>query len=265
MKIFNHLHFRLLFLALLFPIFAAQQANLNTRHRDTEIPKELARKFKRDAARLALRVEANGEDPRFTDPFIPKENIDLIYNALASIYLNLEKGKSLEKCNIHTFPNPSIDHLVLIFNKNVAWARPLRDGLTETDNSTINDLLSRYRLVIEKYVNWTDSEDAITIRSKDPVNMAAIANQFSQIDGVTETDLGIPKILGNDIQFRSASNGVELDYILRFGSWSSGKGKSHTWKFKVSNAGKAEMTGEFGDDVPEWMRCDARQGLLANF
>ena len=221
-----------------------------------EVPREVARKFRRDAARLALRMAAGGEDPRYLNEYISKENIDLIFNALSAVYLSEDKGKSLEKCNIHTFPNPSIDHLVVIYDKNVAWARPLLQGQTETGSRDINDLLDRYKLVIEKHVNWTDTQDAITIRSKDPLNMAAIANAFNNVEGVAEMDLGIPKVAGNDINTRRINGAWEFDYILRFGSWASGKGKSHTWKYRVTDGGKVTFVNENGEPVPDWMKCE---------
>jgi hypothetical protein len=220
-----------------------------------ELPKEVARKLRRDAARIALRLAANGEDPRYLGIYIPKESMEQVFGALSNVYLADERGKSIEKCNIHTFPNPSIDHLVIIYEKNIGWAKPLANGLSETDNKTINDLLDKYKLVIEKHVNWTDNQDAITIRSKEPINMAAIANEINNVEGVVEVDLGIPKVVGNDITSKRINGAWELDYILRFGSWATGKGKSHVWKYRVTDAGKVNFVNESGEPVPYWMKC----------
>ena len=51
------------------------------------IPRRLSRKFRRDAARLALRMESNKEDLRYLNIVIPKDNIESIF----SVY---EKRKS---------------------------------------------------------------------------------------------------------------------------------------------------------------------------
>jgi hypothetical protein len=222
-----------------------------------ELPKEIARKLRRDAARIALRLVAGGEDPRYMGIYIPKDNMDQVFNALSNVYLADERGKSLEKCNIHTFPNPSIDHLVIIYEKNVTWAKPLLNGLNETDSKVINEMLEKYKLVIEKHVNWTDNQDALTIRSKEPINMAAIANEINNVEGVVEVDLGIPKVVGNDITSKRVTGAWEIDYILRFGSWATGKGKSHVWKYRVTDAGKVSFINETGEPVPDWMKCDA--------
>ncbi|MFT5385732.1 MAG: hypothetical protein ACI81W_003141, partial [Saprospiraceae bacterium] len=46
------------------------------------IPKKLTRKFKRDAARLALRMESKKEDLRYLNIVIPRDNIENIYDML---------------------------------------------------------------------------------------------------------------------------------------------------------------------------------------
>lgn len=221
----------------------------------SEIPKRLVRKFRRDAARLALRMEAKQEDLRYQNILIPKDNIENIYQMLTSVYLMDETAKSIAKCNIHTFPNPSIDHLVIIFDRDVAWAAPLQDGISDTDSPEINSLLDEYDLIIDKHVQWNDKEDAITIRSKEPLNMAALSNEFYNVDGVQSVDLGIPEMGGNDINVKRVNGGWEIEYILRFGSYVSGKGKMHFWKYKVMDSTEVEFMAEDGDPVPEYMRC----------
>lgn len=222
---------------------------------DQTIPNKLARKFRRDAARLALRIESKKEDLRYQNVVIPQDNIEAIYSILTSIYLHDETAKSIANCNVHTFPNPSIDHLVLIFDRNIGWAQPLRDGISETNSFEINDLLDEYDLIIEKHVQWNDSQDAITIRSTEPLNMAALANDFYNIEGVSAIDLGIPKIGGNDINLKRINDGWEVEYVLRFGSYISGNGKIHIWSYRAYDNGTIEFVSEGGDPVPDWMKC----------
>ena len=166
------------------------------------LSKKLERKFKRDAARLALRMEADREDLRYQNIIIPPGNIKSIFEALKNVYEKDETAQSIAECNVHTFPNPSIDHFKVIFDKNVEWATPLRQGISETNSDEINDLLDEYNLVISKHVQWNGTQDAITIRSKSPLNMAALANEFYNVEGVVEIDLGMPKIGGNDIKIK---------------------------------------------------------------
>ncbi len=226
------------------------------------IPQAIARKLKRDAARLALRVESEKEDLKYMNVQIPQDRLNGIYNLLAAIYVSGEVGKSIERCNVHTFPNPSIDHIVLIFDKNISWAAPLRNGITETDNKTINKLLNTYDLVIEKYVQWNDKQDAVTIRSKDALNMAALANEFESIEGVAEIDLGLPKVGGNDIRMKRIATGWEIDYVLKFGTYGEGGGKEHIWKYQANDKAEVNFISEGGEPIPAWMKCETTE--LAN-
>ncbi|MEM9918491.1 MAG: hypothetical protein AAF990_10370 [Bacteroidota bacterium] len=230
----------------------------------SEIPKRLTRKFRRDAARLALRIEAKNEDLRYQNIVIPQNTIEKFFEILTSIYVNSETGKSIAKCNIHTYPNPSIDHLTIIFQRNVAWARPLQEGISETTSESINRLLDEYDLIIEKHVQWNDTQDAITIRSKEPLNMAALANEFYNVEGVETIDLGIPEIGGNDINILRINGGWQVEYILRFGSYISGKGKMHFWKYNFMDDGNVKFQSEGGDPVPDYMRCffEPNKGLV---
>lgn len=223
--------------------------------KDEELPKMLSRKFRRDAARLALRLEAENEDLRFQNIVIPQENVELIFNILSDIYLESETAQSISKCNVHTFPNPSIDHLVLIFDREVDWASPLQDGISETDSDEINELIDDFDLIIDKHVQWNETEDAITIRSKEPLNMSALANEFYNVEGINSIDLGVPKIGGNDILLKRLNDGWEVEYILKFGSYIKGKGKSHNWTYKALDDGSIKFISEEGDPIPEWMRC----------
>ena len=215
------------------------------------IPSSLDRQFRRDAARLALRLDAEKEDIRYLPIAISRDNINGLYKSLCAIYQNEDAGKSLAKCNVHTFPNPSIDHLVVIYRKNVDWAAPLRQGITETNNKELNQLLDKYDLAIERSMQWNDTQDAITLRSKEPLNMAALADKFRDIQGVVQTDLGSTKLGGNDIKAKRVGGGWEIDFVLSINAT-----QQHTWKFKALDSGQVSLLKESGEPLPTWMKCE---------
>lgn len=235
------------------PNFAKNEIRNKTTN--VELSKKLERKFKRDAARLALRIEAGKEELRYQNIVISPNNMQSIYQALVAVYQNDETAQSIAKCNVHTFPNPSIDHFNMIFDKNVDWATPLQQGIRETDSEEINDLLDEYNLVISKHVQWNSTQDAITVRSKKPLNMAALSNEFFNIEGVAEIDLGVPNIAGNDIKIERKEKGWEIEYILQFGSYVD-EGKKHIWKYEVTDEGEVTFISEEGDPIPSWMKCE---------
>lgn len=222
------------------------------------VPAATDRQFKRDAARLALRLDAEREDARYLPIVINRDNSQNLYKALKNIYLNSEVGQSIAKCNVHTFPNPSIDHLVIIYNKNMDWAAPLRQGISETNSTEINALLDRYNLAIEKHVQWNEQNDAITLRSREPLNMAALADQFDNIAGIIQIDLGLPKLAGNDIKAKRINGGWEIEFLLSLGA-----GKFHTWKFSATDAGSVQLLKESGEPLPSWLRCERDNETLA--
>ncbi len=242
-------------LALLLCFASSLTAQTSKSYSKIDIPKNLERKFRRDAARLALRLDAEKEDLRYLGIIIPAPNIELIYDILTQIYQRDETAKSIAKCNVHTFPNPSIDQLVVIYEKDIDWAAPLRAGISETESLEINELLYEFDLIIEKHLPWNDTQDALTIRSKEPLNMAALANEFADIEGIIDIDLGIPKIGGNDIIFSRISNGWEIEYLLKFGAYLSGGGKKHSWKYRILDEGTILFIEESGSPIPTWMRC----------
>ncbi|MGK0364642.1 MAG: hypothetical protein ACI85O_001700 [Saprospiraceae bacterium] len=236
------------------------------KQKGVEIPKRLERKFRRDAARLALRLTAEQEDLRYQSISIPRNNIETFYSVLSNIYVNDQTAQSIANCNVHTFPDPSIDRFIVIFDKSVAWAEPLQMGISETDSDEINELLDQYDLVLDKHVQWNDTQDAITIRSKEPLNMAALANEFYNVKGVAEIDLGIPDVGGNDIQIHRIEAGWTVQYILRFGSQITGNGKQHIWIYQANDSGEIKLVKEDGAPIPEWMRCELKlpNGMMIN-
>lgn len=225
----------------------------------------LERQFRRDAARLALRLAMDrGDDPRYLPIAIGREQMNNIFYLLTTIYNADETAKSIARCNVHTFPNPSIDNIIIIYKRNVDWAAPLRQGITETTNKTLNDLLDKYDLAIEKHVQWNETSDAITIRSKEPLNMAALAHKFDDIQGIVQVDLGVPKFGGNDIRLLRVQNGWELDFVLQIGGGAVGgnNAKQHGWKYRVSDAGQVNLVREWGEPIPTWMRCQTENNVI---
>ncbi len=245
------------FIALVSILFlgSASYATSQTASEEVEFPKHIDRKFRRDAARLALRMEGQKEDYRYLGVEIPPENIEMIYGALKSIYLNDETARSLTDCNIHTFPDPAIERVVVIFEENETWAKTISQKTGSGSNQAFHGILQKFNLRIEKQYQWNESQEAITIRSRKPVNIAAIGNEIYNIDGISEIDFGIPAVKGNDIKMTRVSEGWEFQFELLFGNYLTGDGESHRWKYLVTDNKEVKFLVEEGDPVPDWMRC----------
>ncbi len=225
-------------------------------YQTAEVPKRIARKFRRDAARLALRQNGSGEDLRYQNIEIPQQSSASFYKLLTNIYQNDSVARSIANCNIHTFPYPPIESFTVIFDRHVEWAQLLHEGINEITSVQMNSYIEKYQLVIEKYVQWNDWQDAITIRSRKPLNMAALANEFYNIEGVEEIDLGIPEVSGNDVRVKRIKDGWEVEYILVFGNFLNGQGQRHSWIFHIYDTNRVKFISESGHPVPDWMRCE---------
>ena len=233
---------------------------------EVELPKHIDRKYRRDAARLALRLEGQIEDYRYMGVEIPPSNVEVIYNSLKSIYQKDKTARSLSECNIHTFPDPAIEQLVVVFDKNQTWAKTVSQRTGEDSNQAVHDVLQKYNLAIKKQYQWNAEQEAITIRSRKPLNMAAVANEFYNVDGIAEIDLGIPSVKGNDISVERTSEGWEFQFELLFGNYLTGDGQSHRWKYLVSDTQEVKFLMEEGDPVPDWMRCMLQPSpIMASF
>ena len=246
---------RILFLVLAtLSITIGAQVEAFAQEATPRLSRNLDRKLRRDAARMTLRLN-EGEDLRFRSIRIPSADMSRIYEALKAMHAADEGVRSIFRCNVHTRPNPSIDHMMIIFDRDVEWAAPLREGRHETTSITLNDLLYEHDLIIEKHITWDDAHDAISIRSKNPLNMAALANEFNNIVGVQEIRLADQKEIGNDISAIRVSGGWRFTFTLSFGSLSQKGEKTHVWQYECTDAGAVTKVSEEGEPVPEWMRC----------
>ncbi len=230
----------------------AQKQETNAVH---EIPKNIDLKLQRDAARLALREITGNGNPASQAIHIPVSKMDEIYGVLSILYKNESRARAIERCDVHTFPDPSIDRMVVIFKKNAPWADPVKNGNQTTGNVHLDGLLTKYKLGIEKLVRWDDAHDALILRAEQPLNMAALALIFLKIQDVVKVETGVPETTGNDIEAKAVEGGWEVTYILRFGAHINGNGKIHTWKFRLAGNGSIHFIGESGDEIPSWMDC----------
>lgn len=224
--------------------------------KESELSLSVERKIKRDAARLSLRALVAQNNHVSSQVEIPAALMDRFYKMLSSIYLENETARSLEKCNVHTFPNPSIDHLVVVYDRRASWTRPLQNGEKKSNSEAFEALLDRYHLKIENHVKWDDQQSAVTIRAAQPLNIAALAREFMKVEGVVKTELSIPQTKGNDIEARQVSDGWEITFLMKFGVHSSTGAKVHRWVYHCTDQGKVTFMEEAGAKVPDWLKCD---------
>ncbi len=215
-------------------------------------PKHIERKLKRDAARLAIRMDARGEDPAFLQVNVPEQKAKEIYAVLLDIYNSgLPEANEIFNCNLRVATDISIDKFWIIYDKEAEWADALAEGVFEVDGE-MEDLLDEYDLFITDKKSWDEKNDMITIESAKLYNMAALAQKFQGLQGVSKIHTHDPDVTPDfDIAIRNESGKWKVSFT-RF--WSSLENtKFHKWIFEVSD--KVEFISESGDEFPDWMKC----------
>ncbi len=215
-----------------------------------DIPAEVIYQFKHDAARLALRSLG---DPNHQPVAIPEQLIQSYFDVLLTIYINNDVAKSIANCKVHTSSTPSTDYMKVIYERTIDWASPLRKGITTTDSRRINSLIEEHELIIESSQYFDARRDAIVIRATNPINMAAIANEFYNIEGVEQIDLGYDRNKNTDVSIQAIDKGWEVRYAVSFKEEQSIQ--QHYWFYEVSRSGKVTLRSEGGAPIPEYMSC----------
>ncbi len=225
-------------------------------------PKHVERKLKRDAARLAIRMDAQGEDPAFLQVQVPQKKAAQIYQLLLDIYNSeLSEADEVFNCNLRVATDIPIDKFWIIYNKETEWASDLADGIFEVDGD-LDDLLEEYDLFITDKKSWDEENDMITIESAKLYNMAALAQKFEAIEGVFKIHTHDPDI-SPDFDIEISNNNDEWNIsFTRY--WSSLQNtKSHKWIFKVTDT--VTFISESGDEFPDWMKCQLISNIESRF
>lgn len=212
--------------------------------------------YKKDATRLALRQLAGDKTFDQLDAEVPEDLVNSIYSSLVAVHESkLPEAKIVTKTHkLHTFPTPTVDRMVVIYKRDAPWAVPLRLGDDVTDNEKINQISEKFKLKIDRHVEWDEEHNSFNMRAEESINIASIAKDLSTVESITLVDMMEPNGDGNDLEVKKIANGWEINYVIKFDGCISGCKKRHTWTFEVTNNGKVTFISESGDDLPMWMK-----------
>lgn len=219
------------------------------------VPNHIRRKLKRDAARLAIRMDAQGSDLSLQRIAIPTREANFIYDLLIDVYnSDLDESNKVFDCNIRAATDVSIDKFWIIYDKNVAWASDIEDGIFDASGE-MGDLLDEYDLFITNKNIWKEGQNILTIEAAKLYNIEALVQKFQHIEGlldiVTHNTDSKPD---SDIKISKIANEWRVSFEKK---WTSIQGqRSHVWTFKINDQSKkVKFVTETGDDIPEWMQC----------
>ncbi len=226
-----------------------------------DVSDNVKRLYEKDATRLALRhISKNGAYASLS-PKIPAEVKDELFGSLLAVHTSgsLEATEVTQGHKLHTFPNPPVDKLQVVYSVSASWAKPLRLKDTTTDSDIINSLCQEYGLEIQDPNTWDDDSGMFVLKSGKALNMSSIMKELERVPGIERVDPLIPNMDGNDIEATKTGNGWRLDYIVKFGNCLKGEcAKKHVWSFEISNisslGANVRFLEESGDELPGWMQ-----------
>jgi len=228
---------------------------------DNSLPKYLKFIYKKDAARLSLRLINKEQRVSRQTVRIPEELRQAVYNALVAVRTS-DYGAIdtiARKYNVRSFPTPNVENLILVFEHDAAWVEPLKRRQDTTASVSINNLIRKYNLVMTKMIYLDEERAGLVLKSREPLNMPALMMQFFTEEGVGSIEEILPYGDGNDIAIVRTKKGWDLKYSVRFGNCVHQCQKYHDWNFSVDESGEVSYHGSSGHTIPPWIKTTAER------
>jgi hypothetical protein len=214
------------------------------------MPESLLHRYALDAYRLAARhMQATG----MTDVVIPDDLHRSILNALGYIYSAVDlpaRDSIVDRYDIHTFPNPTLDEVLLFgLDTSCAWVSRLAAGTIPTDHPGVDSLLRSYGLAVRE-VSGIGGTRFVLLRSATPLHIAALARRFNGIECLAGAEPNGSVGDGDDIRAEADGNAWKITYSLGWGDCPAGCIHRHFWHFRVRADGFVEYLGSGGSPIP---------------
>ncbi len=205
-----------------------------------------------DAAILALREVYKNDSTKFNLIEIPEELINLYYNGLLQIHQTQNipfRNLIIDRYNIHTSKNPSLNSMILGLQSNLDWAQRWREGFSLTGNEKADNYISQYDLRIANFYT-SGNREIFVVETPFYLNILALASHFEPLEGVAYAEPN--SYFGGGTEIRASIESEYVKYIFEFG-WGdcpSGCIYKHYWIYRVYYNGEVEFIEEYGDRLP---------------
>ncbi len=212
-----------------------------------EVPAELAKAFKEDAARLAVRELITGSQTGELGADIPQARIDYFYDLLTQIYWMGQNDEAVpDVSSIRTFPRPNLQHVMVVLDKDSEFKTNWSKGVTTTSNLYLNQMISKYRLSIK---NYRESTLGPTLIMESPmfINTTELGFLLKNIESIKHAEADGMIGGGDNITWGSDSkNAMALKFSVGEGDCQSGCIHRKEWVFYVSPTGEINYMGARG-------------------
>lgn len=215
--------------------------------------------YESDAIRLSLRLQQNS--PLANNIELPEAQQERVLRALGVLHKSdlVQRDSVLEMYNVHTLPYPAFDEITLQVDTNTTWVHEWMADKRLTGNPSVDNLMNSYNLQMDGFFSL--SVNFVILSSEKPLNMAALAAAFEDIQGIVDTDYEQSGGDGNDIVAQDFGSTLRLTYTVGYdqvGSANNCNGScefSRSWVFDVStpsdnSCGAASFVESYGDAAP---------------
>ena len=222
---------------------------------DSRFPSYLKQIYKRDAARMSIRLLNNELRVSKQTIQIPEELVQAIYNAMVAVRTS-DYGSVDTMANqyyVRTFPVPNVEKIVLVAEHDAPWLEPLKQRQDTTGDPQINSIIREHNLIISRLVHLDEERVALVLQSREPINVPALMMRFFISEGIGSIEEVLPYGDGNDISIERTKTGWDLVYSLKFGSCSLQCQKYRNWSYSIEEDGSVAYNGSSGHTIPPWI------------
>jgi len=215
-------------------------------------PDSVIARYKTDAYRLTLRrVERNNLHSK-DSIILPQEVTDTTLRALIAIYNATDLKARDTIINVHTYPRPDLNYILISADRSLIWMRSLSYGLLYTGNKTVDGLIEKYYLKFYgyNYQKWDPYYDVAILKSDSLLNITPLTNIFNQLPGV---EYSYPFWIlgsGSDIKDSIFDDHIEIIFKIGWGDCPSGCIYNRFWKFNVYWDCSVEFVTSYGSKLP---------------
>jgi hypothetical protein len=216
-------------------------------------PDSVVKKYKEDAARLAVRKFFRRNYAEKDSVVIPKQHSDTVLNALLAVYNATSipaRDTVVGMYNVHTLPNPSLNRFMVYAPPNLAWMQQLQLGNVPTGTASVDSLLVPYGFYVTGFNVWSTNNASANLKTDSIYNTVAISKLFKALQGVGNASDNSLCCDGNDIQDSINSNHVALTYSIGWEDCPAGCTFRRYWKFNVYNDCSVSFEGSWGTLLP---------------
>ena len=227
---------------------------------DNRLPDYLKDVYKRDAARIAIRLLNKEQRLSKQTVIVPEELVEAVYNAMVAVRISDYNAIDTiaAKYNVRSFPVPNVENIILVFEHDDERLENLKRRRQDSlDDPEFNALMRKYDLKIARLAYLDEERAGMVLFAHNPINIPALAYQMFMIEGIGSIEEVLPYGDGNDIEIERTKTGWDLTYSVKFGNCTNQCQKRHDWKFSVDEEGAVAYHGSSGQVIPPWIGATA--------